>query len=173
MINVIKEKQIKLFLGCQYARLNIALDAVKKELSNNASLSIKETDPWYKKFATKTENFIKENVSNRLCSKKKKIEEQLDSFKRRNSYNSYAHNYAELDRLINELYRDDTYGMAKMVFSAGIVFDGEYDYKYYDIGLKNLSRLIWGDENTLIKVESDVKKIYEDLARQPLGSTQK
>lgn len=173
MTDTIIEKQRMLFLGCQYARLCIALDVVKKEISQNMAVPVYQNDFWAKRFVTATGNTIRNLKSEGLYKRKTIIDNQLADFNRKHSTELYARSYNEIKNLIYEIYRDDKYGLGKIVFSASIVLDGEYAYEYNDKGLRNLSREIWNDENALTNIQSGIEKIYNDLAKQPFSATQK
>lgn len=169
----IKEKQIRLFLGCQYARLCIALDIVKKEIAQNMDVPVCQNDSWLRQLTTAASNSIKNYKSEGLYKKKAIIEHQITDFKSKHSSELYPCTYTEIQGLIKEIYNDDAYSLGKIVFSASIVFDNEYVYEYNEKCLRNLSREIWNDEFALGKIYSEIEKIYLDLEKQPFSTTQK
>ena len=173
MTDTIKEKQKKLFLGCQNARLCIALDIVKKEIAQNTVVPVYQDDSWLKQLTTATGNSIRNYKREGLYKRKDTIDKQLAEFNRKHSTELYARSYDEIRNLIYEIYKDDKYGLGKIVFSASIVFDGEYAYEYNNKGLENLSREIWDNQNALANLQSEIEKIYNTLAKQPFSTTQK
>lgn len=172
-INEINDKQKRLFLGCQYARLSIGLDVVNKELKENEPISLNGTETFFVQTKTAAKNAIKNAAREGLLKQKATIEKQLAEFSQRHSYSEFASGYDELEKLASDVYKSDKYDLAKMVFSATLVFDGEYKYQYHTVGLRNISRVLWGDESKLLNIEESIRNIYKDLTKQPFNTTQK
>ena len=169
----ISEKQTRLFLSFQYARLSIDLNIVTKELDENRATAICGNESFFEQAKVRVQNTIRGFSTDNLLKKKEVIERQLKDFAQKHNCSDLAHSYAELSSMVNELYGNDTYGIAKIIFSTSLIFDVEYEYQYNDKGLKNLSRVLWNNETIICNMESEIKNIYTDLARQPLSLKQK
>lgn len=169
----VTEKQKRLFLGCQFARLYVDLDVVNKEIEKNEGISLSGNESLFIQLGTAARNWSRNHNREALLKKKEIIEKQLVELSKKHTYSEFAHNYEELEELVKEIYEDDIYGLARVVFSASLAFDGEYKYQYHDKGMRNLSRVIWKDESKLSTIESEISNIYRDLAKQPLSTAQK
>lgn len=52
---------------------------------------------------------------------------------------------------VNELFKDDKYGLQKLIFSSVIILDDEYNYVYEDEGLDEASKYLYGNNYELVE----------------------
>ena len=96
-----------------------------------------------------------------------------------NALKDFEHKHPEVidlataEGLIESLFKDDKYGLSKLVFSSSIIFDDEYDYKYVDEGLKDVSVLLYDDEQTLSVIKKQLFDNFNAISPKSLSNVQK
>lgn len=75
--------------------------------------------------------------------------------------------------LVKSLFKEDKYGMAKLLFSSTIVLDDEYDYEYVNEGMEVASNLLYEEKETLAKIKKQLFDNYNAIAPNSLSSVQK
>ncbi len=75
--------------------------------------------------------------------------------------------------LVSGLFDGDEYGLTKLVFATSIILDDEYDYKYVEEGLKDVSVLLYGDEQTLLVIKKQLFENFNAISPKSLSNVQK
>lgn len=75
--------------------------------------------------------------------------------------------------LVDSLFKEDKYGLTKLVFASSIILDDEYEYKYVDEGLKDVSVILYGDEQTLLIIKKQLSDNFNAISPKSLSNVQK
>ena len=75
--------------------------------------------------------------------------------------------------LADTLFKEDRYGLAKLLFASTIILDDEYDYKYVDEGLAEASSVLYGNKETLGEIKKQLFDNYNAIAPNSLSNVQK
>ena len=77
------------------------------------------------------------------------------------------------DQLLDTLFAEDKYGLAKLIFATTIILDDEFDYKHVEEGLKEASYVVYGDKTTLLEIKKQLQDNYNAIAPNTLSNVQK
>ncbi len=75
--------------------------------------------------------------------------------------------------LYKDLFKDDKYGLAKLLLSVSIILDNEYEFKYEKEGLEAVSNYLYGNANELNKIKESLNQNYKEIHPNPLSNIQK
>lgn len=75
--------------------------------------------------------------------------------------------------LVDELFKEDQYGMTKLLFASTIILDDEYNYKYVEDGLAAASSIIYENKEALVEIKKQLFENYNAIAPNVLSNTQK
>ena len=75
--------------------------------------------------------------------------------------------------LAKDLFAEDKYGMAKLLFASTIVLDDEYNYKYVEDGLGAASSILYENKEALVEIKKQLFENYNAIAPNVLSNTQK
>lgn len=165
LITINNEKDLFLFL--QKDRLLTA-----KRLNDGnieKTKKVKEDKKTFKGTIKNIRNFFKRSAHG-YEEKDGSIEKAIKEFEEKNP-NVIA--LADAESLIETLFKEDKYGISKLLFACSIVLDDEYDYKYEEEGLKDVSVLLYGDEVTLLTIKKQLHDNYNAISPKTLSNTQK
>ena len=130
---------------------------------------VKEEKKSFKGFVKNVGNFFKRSA-NSYDQKDETIDKALKEFEEKNPH---VIELADAEGLIDRLFKDDNYGLSKLVFASSIILDDEYDYKYVEEGLKDASVLLYGDEQTLLVIKKQLYDNFNAISPKSLSSVQK
>ena len=130
-----------LFVYLQKDRLLTAKKISGENMENTAK--VKEEKKTVKGFFKNVGNFFKRSA-NSYEEKDEAVEKALKEFETKHPE---VIDLTTAEGLVESLFKDDQYGLTKLVFASSIILDDEYEYKYVDEGLKGVSVLLYGDEN--------------------------
>lgn len=112
------------------------------------------------------------NIVHHYDKKQDVISEQVNNFYIKNS-NGKNINFTIAQKLSNELFDDETYGLSKLLFAVSIILDDEYKYYYNEEGLMEVSSSLFSDNKAIIKIKNSLESHYKKIANQGLSNTQK
>lgn len=75
--------------------------------------------------------------------------------------------------LVDELFKEDQYGMTKLLFASTIILDDEYNYKYVEDGLAAASSILYENKEALVEIKKQLFENYNAIAPNVLSNTQK
>lgn len=75
--------------------------------------------------------------------------------------------------LVDELFKEDKYGMAQLLFASTIILDDEYNYKYVEDGLAAASSILYKNKESLTEIKKQLFENYNAIAPNVLSNTQK
>lgn len=75
--------------------------------------------------------------------------------------------------LVDELFKEDKYGMTKLLFASTIILDDEYNYKYVEDGLAAISNILYQNKESLAEIKKQLFENYNAIAPNVLSNTQK
>ena len=75
--------------------------------------------------------------------------------------------------LAKDLFAEDKYGMAKLLFASTIILDDEYNYKYVEDGLGAASSILYENKESLVEIKKQLFENYNAIAPNVLSNTQK
>ena len=75
--------------------------------------------------------------------------------------------------LAKDLFSEDKYGMAKLLFASTIILDDEYNYKYVEDGLGAASSILYENKESLVEIKKQLFENYNAIAPNVLSNTQK
>ena len=151
----------------KYLRLTTA-----KELNDK---NVEETKPIVEE--KKTFGGITKNAFNSIKQKvygydkkETKIDSDLSSVKTK--YPNMMSKGEAID-LCSNLFIGDDAELSKLVLGCTVILDNEFDYKYEEEGLAEVSNVIYNDKNTLLVIKKDLEKNYNAISPTSLTSVQK
>ena len=156
-----------LFVYLQKDRLLIAKKLNDENIDKTAK--VKEEKKTFKGVVKNIGNFFKRSA-NSYDQKDETIDKALKDFETKNPE---IIDLATAEGLIESLFKDDQYGLSKLVFASSIILDDEYDYKYVDEGLKDVSVLLYGDEQTLLLIKKQLYDNFNAISPKSLSNVQK
>ena len=156
-----------LFVYLQKDRLLVAKRLNDQNIENTKD--VKEEKKTFKGVMRNIGNFFKRSA-NSYDKKDESIDKALQDFEKKNP-NIIDLNTAE--SLVDTLFKGDPYGLTKLVFASSIILDDEYEYKYVDEGLKDVSVLLYGDEQTLLLIKKQLYENFNAISPKSLSSVQK
>lgn len=156
-----------LFVYLQKDRLLIAKKLNDENIDKTAK--VKEEKKTFKGVVKNIGNFFKRSA-NSYDQKDETIDKALKDFETKNPE---IIDLATAEGLIESLFKDDQYGLSKLVFASSIILDDEYDYKYVDEGLKDVSVLLYGDDKTLLLIKKQLYDNFNAISPKSLSNVQK
>ena len=156
-----------LFVYLQKDRLLIAKKLNDENIDKTAK--VKEEKKTFKGVIKNIGNFFKRSA-NSYDQKDESIDKALKDFENKNPD---VIDLATAESLIENLFKDDSYGLSKLVFASSIILDDEYDYKYVDEGLKDVSVLLYGDDKTLLLIKKQLYDNFNAISPKSLSNVQK
>lgn len=156
-----------LFVYLQKDRLLIAKKLNDENIDKTAK--VKEEKKTFKGVVKNIGNFFKRSA-NSYEQKDETIDKALKDFETKNPE---IIDLATAEGLIENLFKEDKYGLSKLVFASSIILDDEYDYKYVDEGLKDASVLLYGDDQTLLLIKKQLYDNFNAISPKSLSNVQK
>ena len=156
-----------LFVYLQKNRLLIAKTLNTENVERTKD--VKEDKTTFKGVVKNIGNFF-DRSAHGYEQKSESIEKALQEFENKNP------EVIDLDTaegLIESLFKEDKYGLSKLVFASSVIFDDEYDYEYVDEGLKDVSILLYGDEQTLGIIKKQLFDNFNAISPKSLSNVQK
>ena len=156
-----------LFYFIQHLRLVTAKNI--SDANIDRSKNVKEEKATAQGFFKNVGHFFERGAMN-YDKTSKEIDESLKLFEERHSS---VIEKEEADKLLDSLFVEDKYGLAKLIFATTIILDDEYDYKHVDEGLKEASYVVYGDKVTLLEIKKQLQENYNAIAPNTLSNVQK
>ena len=156
-----------LFTYLQKDRLLIAKKLNDENMENTKN--VKEEKKTFKGVVKNIGNFFKRSA-NSYEQKDTSIDKALKDFEAKHSE---VIDLTTAEGLVESLFKDDQYGLTKLVFASSVILDDEYDYKYVDEGLKDVSVLLYGDEQTLLLIKKQLYDNFNAISPKSLSNVQK
>ena len=156
-----------LFVYLQKDRLLTAKKISGENMENTAK--VKEEKKTVKGFFKNVGNFFKRSA-NSYEEKDEAVEKALKEFETKHPE---VIDLTTAESLVESLFKDDQYGLTKLVFASSIILDDEYEYKYVDEGLKGVSVLLYGDEKTLLLIKKQLYDNFNAISPKSLSNVQK
>ena len=156
-----------LFVYLQKSRLLIAKKLNEENIERTKN--VKEEKTTFKGVVKNVGNFFKRGANN-YEKKDETIDNALKTFEEKNA------NVIELsvaEELIETLFKEDKYGLSKLIFASSVILDDEYEYKYVDEGLQDVSVLLYGNKETLPEIKKQLFENYDAISPKSLSSVQK
>lgn len=162
----IKHQENDLFVYFQKVRLEKAYSINSKKLADlEPKNAAKPT------LFEKTKKFIA-NTTFKYEKKDVTIENDLKRFDQKHlERNIISHSKAS--ELSFELFSDDKYGLSKLLFAISVILDDEYEYKYKEEGLREVSSILYKDQNMILDIKDSLESHYKKIANKGLSSVQK
>jgi hypothetical protein len=163
---VVNYNEKDLFIYFQQLRLLKA-----KELNDNnvtRTTKVEEEKATLKGTFSNFGKFFERNVKN-YKDTGTKIDKDIGVF---NARNPVTLSIDTAQELVTSLFKDDKYGLAKLVFATSIILDIEYEYKYVEEGLQEVSQILYGDKDTLLKIKKSFEENYSSINSKPLNNEQ-
>lgn len=164
---IIARNEKDLFVYLQKNRLLIAKKLNEENIERTKN--VKEEKTTFKGFMKNVGNFF-ERGANSYDKKDESIDKALKDFEEKNPE---VIDLTTAEGLIESLFQDDKYGLAKLVFASSVILDDEYEYKYVDEGLKDASVLLYQNEETLLTIKKQLFENYNAISPKSLTSVQK
>ena len=161
---VLTEKD--LFCYLQRLRLVTAKSVNDEKIEN--SKNVKEEKATFKGTMKNISNWFERGTMN-YSGKVEDIEAELKKFEEKNQN---VIGDEEALNLVDSLFNEDKYGLAKLLFASTIILDDEYDYRYADEGLEQASSVLYGDKETLSKIKKQLFENYNAIAPNSLSNVQ-
>lgn len=114
-------------------------------------------------FSQKVSNFgkfLKRSMTSAEAVKES-ANKALDQF---NKQNEVTLSKETAEEELKRLFENDKYGLAKLVFAASIILDNEYKYEYFEEGLNEASGILYGDQDTLSKIQKQLEENYRAVS---------
>ena len=156
-----------LFVYLQKDRLLVAKRLNDQNIENTKD--VKEEKKTFKGVMKNIGNFFKRSA-NSYDKKDESIDKALQEFEKKNPE---IIDLSTAEGLVDKLFKDDAYGLTKLVFASSIILDDEYEYKYVDEGLKDVSVLLYGDEQTLLLIKKQLYENFNAISPKSLSNVQK
>ena len=130
---------------------------------------VKEEKTTIKGVVKNVGNFFKRSANN-YDKKDETIDSALKAFEEKNPS---VIELSTAEELIDSLFKEDKYGLSKLIFASSVILDDEYEYKYVEEGLQDASVLLYGDKETLPLIKKQLFENYDAISPKSLSSVQK
>lgn len=130
---------------------------------------VKEEKTTIKGVVKNVGNFFKRSANN-YDKKDETIDNALKAFEEKNPS---VIELSTAEELIDSLFKEDKYGLSKLIFASSVILDDEYEYKYVEEGLQDASVLLYGDKETLPLIKKQLFENYDAISPKSLSSVQK
>lgn len=130
---------------------------------------VKEEKTTIKGVVKNVGNFFKRSANN-YDKKDESIDNALKAFEEKNPS---VIELSTAEELIDSLFKEDKYGLSKLIFASSVILDDEYEYKYVEEGLQDASVLLYGDKETLPLIKKQLFENYDAISPKSLSSVQK
>ena len=164
---VVAYNEKDLFVYLQKSRLMLAKKLNEENLERTKN--VKEEKTTFKGFMKNVGSFF-ERGANSYEQKDESIDKAIKDFEEKHPE---VIDLVAAENLIENLFKDDKYGLAKLVFSTSVILDDEYEYKYVDEGLKGVSVLLYQNEETLPEIKKQLFENYNAISPKSLTNVQK
>lgn len=158
------------FKSFQYFRLKKTVELANQILDQN----VVNNEISKYNLISKASNLIKSKKSNKAQESKDEYELVIQNFEKENkeyNYKLYYNNTLETN--INELFKEDTYSLSKLLFTINVIFDKKYDYKGNDDCFKVMSSILYHDSNKFSEIQNQFKQTYLAINKKEFSSLQK
>lgn len=165
-------KEIDIIKSIQYFRLKREKELLERDKST-AESNIDNSAKKYNIFA-KAKNAINGKKSEKKSNQIEEIDSAISKFENENSdkhYNLWFDN--TLSRYLDEIYKDDKYGLQKIMLGVSIVLDDSHKYIYDDEEYQDISKLLFGNLTKLNDIKRTLKDNYVAIASKNLTNVQK
>ena len=156
-----------LFYFIQKLRLQVSKDINDKNIDR--SKNVKEEKATAQGFFKNVGHFFERGTMN-YDKTSKEIDEMIKIFDEKHPT---VIEKEVADQILDKLFEDDKYGLAKLIFASTIILDDEYEYKHAEAGLKEASNVIYGDAGTLCEIKKQLQDNYNAIAPNTLSNVQK
>ena len=156
-----------LFLFLQKDRLLVAKRINDENIEKTKN--VKEDKATLKGVVKNVGNFFKRGAGG-YDKRDESIDAAIQQFE---SKNPEIIDLATAEGLIESLFKNDKYGLSKLVFASSIILDDEYEYRYVDEGLEDVSILLYGDGKTLSMIKKSLFDNYNAISPKSLSNVQK
>lgn len=156
-----------LFHFIQHLRLQTAKDINDGNIER--SKNVKEEKATAQGFFKNVGHFFERSTMN-YEQTAKDIDAMIQEF---TGKNGTVIDRATADEVLDKLFAEDKYGLAKLIFATTIILDDEYEYKHNDEGLKQASDVIYGDQTILATIRKQLQENYNAIAPNTLSNVQK
>ena len=173
MLDTVMDQETQLFKSCQFARLSIDHANVEQDLKNNLPLDCSPNSGFVKSLFIDFDNSNRSYHTSMLQQKKSLIDSRFADFISKNNHVNISKDAYTLKANVNFVFRNDTYGLERINFAIRLIYDEEYKYEYYDVGLNHISQLIFDDESFIIWLKNSIENLSSTLAQQPMSTTGK
>ena len=131
--------------------------------------NVKEEKATFKGVMNNVGHFFERGVKN-YKDNENVISKSIEEF---NNKNPRIISEEEAKSALEEVFKDDQYGLAKLLFASTIILDDEYQYKYVEESLEEVSTFIFNDKDALLKIKKQLQSNYDAIAPRSLSNTQK
>ena len=156
-----------LLLYCQILRLKT--DKKFLEDNMNRSKKVEEEKTTFNGFLKNLGHSIERGL-NDYETKLAKVIEQIDVAE---SVDPKIKIDYEAKKVVNEMFKDDHYDLARLLFASSVILDDEFKYIYKDEGLKEVSELIYGNRFELLALKDKLEANFNKIAPKSLSNVQK
>ncbi len=159
-----------IFKSFQYFRLKKAAEKQKHILDSNKI----DTEVSKYNVVGKLANFYKGKKSEKTQENLTDIELTIKDFEEKNKEFNYKLYYESgLEKNINELFKEDKYGLSKLLFSINVIFDQDFEYVENDETFKVMSSVLFYDSTRFGEIEKQFKQLFLSINRKELSKLQK
>ncbi|RIA66530.1 hypothetical protein EI71_01579 [Anaeroplasma bactoclasticum] len=162
-----------LYLSLEYYRLKKDLEIIEERIRDNAPIDTNdEKNKLNKVWQDKVVNTIRKKNTNSLSEEKKKYMDQMDLFLNNNG-NGYDKCEEELVSLVNEFFKNDASGEARIIFGIKLALNSEYKFFDEKTSLEKVSNLLFDNLTKLGEVLEELKKNYYAINKKKLNEFDK
>lgn len=159
-----------LFVYLQFIRLQKAKELNDANIIKNRKDEVIKENKW-ENLKRGASNIFKSfsNTIQQTTSKNQIIVNQLDIFKQKNA------NYSEANArsaMIN-MFKDDTWGISKLLFAVEVVLDTEFKYEFEKEGLEAASMFLFKNASSLEIIKRDLEHNFKIITGNSLSNGQK
>lgn len=170
VVNNYNEKD--LFYFFQELRLRKAEELNNEKMESCKSEETGSDASFGEKVSSSFKNFGKwvKKTGGRYESKENTINSDLEHFV---NLHPFTIDEFTAKTLVLSLFKDDKYGLTKLVFASTIILDDEYSYKYSKEGLECVSNILYGNTNELLLIKKQLEDNYNAISPNSLSGVQK
>ena len=165
-------KELDIIKSIQYFKLKREKELLERDKST-ADNNVKDGTKWYN-VITNTKNVINNKKSEKKSNQLEDIDSAISKFEKDNSeyhYNLWFDN--TLSRYIDDLYKEDKYGLQKIMLGISIALDDSRNYLYEDEEYQDISKLLFGNLTKMNEIKKTLKENYVGIASKNLSNLQK
>lgn len=144
-------------------RLENELSFYYAKVLQSTPKNVVSTDSFFDKFKKNTSNMFNNSTYEKYTRKRRNLEQFTEDYIHKNFDATFYSKY-EIKNKVNDVFKNDTYGIAKLELVMNIILDDLYEFETDTQSFSEISLLLGLDSQYLMNTFTQMKKIYSQIS---------